>query len=382
MSLGYLPAELKILPTVWYIEFYQTHPVSKKKVRFRKTFSLNRIKDKSERKRKAALHILDINAKLPLGFPFIDEYNEAPKHTNIVAALDLAKSIKIEDARKKTAANLKSMHSIFMEFLHKKKWDGMHVSDFQKHHALEFLDYGLIKRKIGPITYNNYIGRMYTLFEALVIRKYCDENPFAGHKKKKSPGKKRRAFSNDERSTMAKYINENDRWLMLGILLQYHCFIRPVELRRLRFSMIDLNDGVIRMPGEVTKNKQNAIVTIPYSIIPTLKEYKFKSYPQNHLIYGVGIKPHPTDSCGHNTLNLRHKKILMKLKSKGKLFDINGLSFYSWKDTGAIELFKAKVNILEIMRQLRHTDLSTTQKYCNSLYTVNKEIQVLDNSIF
>jgi len=61
--------------------------------------------------------------------------------------------------------------------------------------------------------------------------------------------------------------------------------------------------------------------------------------------------------------------------------DITGLQYYSWKDTGAVELFKKKVNILEIMRQLRHKDLSTTQKYCQSLYVINMEIRDLVNPI-
>ena len=47
----------------------------------------------------------------------------------------------------------------------------------------------------------------------------------------------------------------------------------------------------------------------------------------------------------------------------------------------ALELFKQKVNPLEIMKQLRHKDLTTTQIYCQSLYSVNREIKALDNDL-
>ena len=80
-------------------------------------------------------------------------------------------------------------------------------------------------------------------------------------------------------------------------------------------------------------------------------------------------------------MNWQHGKILKRLENEGKLMDSKGLTFYSWKDTGALALFKNKVNPLEIMRQLRHKDLTTTQLYCQSLYSVNLEIKALDNAL-
>jgi len=73
--------------------------------------------------------------------------------------------------------------------------------------------------------------------------------------------------------------------------------------------------------------------------------------------------------------------IIEKLNKSKQLKDINGLTFYSWKDTGAMELFKRKINILEIRKQLRHKDLKTTQVYCESLYEINEEIKHLDGGL-
>lgn len=159
------------------------------------------------------------------------------------------------------------------------------------------------------------------------------------------------------------------------------CFIRPIELRRLRFYMISLREGVIRLSPAETKNREADNVTIPNVLIPFLRAFRLEQWNSRWLIFGERVQPHPSHCCGHNTMNLRHSNILKALHKKGALADITGLSFYSWKDTGAMDLFRKKVNPLEIMRQLRHKDLATTQLYCQSLYMINEEIKALDNTL-
>lgn len=54
-------------------------------------------------------------------------------------------------------------------------------------------------------------------------------------------------------------------------------------------------------------------------------------------------------------------------------------TFYSWKDTGATALIQAGIPIDEVMKQLRHTDLATTQVYIQNLHRVNEKIRDLDS---
>ncbi len=390
-KLEYLPARLIEGKRKWYILFYQEQPNAKPnqlKRRFRPTFGLNFIPDLIARKRYASLKIKDINKILEKGTPYVYPkerkvklpVEQTLKDTNIVDALELAEKIKCNTDRERTIGMVESMCRIFNEFLDIKKWKKMKINDFSKKHAVAFLDYGLFTRNIGPRTYNNYIERMKAILNELVDREYLDVNPFAKMKKKKILGKKRRAFSEQEREIVATHIKK-DKWLWLGVQLQFYCFIRPIEQRRMRIHMIDLHEGVIRLPAKVTKNKESAIITIPKGFLKYLREFGLEEFNQRWILFGAGGKPNPTKCCGHNTYNLRHKNLLTKLFKEGKLDDIEGLQFYSWKDTGVVELFKKKVNILEIMRQLRHKDLSTTQKYCQSLYIINYEIQNLVNPI-
>lgn len=381
MSTNYIPARIVEGAYRWYIVFYQTNPKTGKLVRFRQTFDLNRVPDPDERRNKADLHVKQINAKLPLGYPYEKQLSVSPGQTNIIQAIEITKQIKLQTDRKRTKDVVESMCRIFTEWIRNKGWGSMPIKDFTRKYAISFLDYVSIERKVSPTTYNNYIERMRALFNELKDREYIEKNPFSKMKKRRVTGKNRRAFSAQEMDIVAKEISKKDRWLFLGVLLQYHCFIRPVEMRRMKIYMIDLKEGLIRLPAHVTKNKENAIITIPNVLLPFLQEFGLEQYNKQWLLFGAGVEPHPDTCCGHNTMNWRHKQILSDLHQRGLLSNIEGLSFYSWKDTGVMQLFKSKVDPLEIMRQVRHKELNTTQKYCQSLYIINKEIQTLDNKL-
>lgn len=365
----------------WYIKYYQTNPSTGQKQRFRPTFNLNRIKDLAEREDLALKVIKDINAKLPYGWPFENQFKGLPSRTNVLKALLIAEKICATSDRKNTNRNYRSIVNIFSRFLHIENLTELSISEITKSHAVAFLDYALFERQIANRTYNNYLERLKKFWTELKKRQYVSKNIWKKFKKRKPGAKSRRAFSKKEKRIVIDVVANKDPWLLLGILLQYYCFIRPVEIRRLRFHMIDINLGLIKLTGNETKNRENAIVTIPDALVPFLRDFKFERWDEQWLIFGEGGLPHPNKACSHDLLNSRHRSILLKLHKTGKLSNIKGLSFYSWKDTGALYLFEQKVNTLEIMRQLRHKDLSTTQKYCNSLYSVNREIKNLKNSI-
>lgn len=382
MPTTFKPARLVEGKTRWYIIFYQTDPKSSKLKPHRPTYDLNRIKDVAKRRKTGLKLVNEINQKLPDGFPYSARL-EKLCDVNVIEALRQAMKIKIASTtRKRTVDMVQSMFNIFSKFIIEKKWEDVPVKSFGKKEAVAFLDYALIDKGIGPRTHNNYIERMRSMMNELVKREYIDENPFSKLTKMKELAKRRRAFNDFERDTLlAAVAKKGDMMLMLGILLQYYCFIRPIELRRLRFEMFDWRHSVIRLPGAITKNKEDDIVTIPNAILPFLAKFDFGKYNQRWLIFGKGVAPHPSVCCNHNILNHRQHVIIKDLNQRGMFPNMEGLSFYSWKDTGARELFKRKVNILEIMRQLRHKNLATTQKYCESLYEVNVEIKNLDNCI-
>ena len=199
----------------------------------------------------------------------------------------------------------------------------------------------------------------------LLQRKYISENPFSDFQSRKVAPKVRRNFTPEERKVVAFYIRENDRWLYYGLLLQYYCFIRPVELRRLKFRNFNLVQETIHMNESQTKNHKAQTVTIPRVIIKDFIDPFFSSHALNLFVFGEGLQPHPSRSCSKNFMNRRHREILEQLKKEGQLKDISGFSWYSWKDTGATDL-AWKIPQRDLQNQMSHSSLKMTKKYIHN----------------
>lgn len=358
--LSHLPARL-VIGHRWYIIYYQVNPSTGKRERFRETFDLNRIKDLKERAKQAQHKLDEINKLLPIGFPFkIDVPRKGL--TPILEAVDFAFKIKMQSDRPRTKTTYTSVVDIFGKWLKKQKLDKMIVGDFTKTLAFEYMDFQVIERKIGASTYNNYLTRMKALFNVLISRSYITENPFVGIPKKIETAKRRRTFTEVEKGLVAKHAYDKDPQLFLIILLVYHCFIRPGELQRLQIKMFNFSNGTIELPGSITKNKRDRTVTIPDIVKPYFYQDTFTKVPGNYFVFGPKLVPHPDQTCGHNSMNYRHKKLLVDLKKRKLLEDTTGLSLYSWKDTGVTDASDFS-SLPDLMKQLGHTDPKVTMIY-------------------
>lgn len=76
----------------------------------------------------------------------------------------------------------------------------------------------------------------------------------------------------------------------------------------------------------------------------------------------------------------RHRNILERLQSDGRLHSLDGLTWYSWKDTG-ISLHSRRTSILSTKDQAVHTSTNMTLIYYQSEET-NAEYLKLENDLF
>lgn len=355
----------------WYIEFYQTNPITEEKERFRKRYRLNSIRSERQRERKASELIAEINQKLKHGWPYL---NIPTKDISVIEGLELALNVKLKSDRYKTRSTFRSISNIFKLFLEESGLKPIPLAKFDKEKALRFLDWVDEHRKVAASTYNNYIQILRSMFTELCERKYINENPFSNIRAKKVVGKTRRPLSAYEVKVIIKKVSDEDPQLLLAIMLIFYTFIRPVELRRLRVQHLNLAQSVIEMPGSITKNKDASKVTIPDVFLDHLISCGISQRPKNHFIFGPGMSP-GAKPCGHHTIRRRFMKIVKRLHKEGTLPQIDGIQLYSWKDTGAIDLMNSGIPIMEIMRQARHKDLGTTQRYLNELKHINEEIK-------
>lgn len=376
----YLPARLVRGDKKWYILYFQTDPLTGKKKRFRPTFDLNRIKNLNQREIEARNKIIEINRMLPHGYPFVHEASE--KRAHIIYLIDaIEKAWVIKSASIGGENSFNSYNLIvnrFKEYIKEVNIDMIDVRDFHRPDAYKFFDHLFRTRNIAAVTYNNYLSYLSGVFNILVDINIVIKNPFKGIENKRVTEKARRALSDYEKEILHAAIYKHNKILFLAVILIQFCFIRPTELRKLRFSDFKLKNNLIRISGSQSKNKRSSIVTIPDIILPILLKYKFYKENPTDLIFGKNFKPHPTIAIGKNELNRQHRVVLDRLKSEKKLSNTNGISIYSWKDTGAMDLIEAGIDIIGIKDQMRHTSIETTHKYLKKLGQVNSDIKGLN----
>jgi integrase len=377
----YSPARLVKGKTRWYIEYYQTDPITHVKERFREYLQINRIKDLKERAKVAIQHVNHFNnALLPYGYPFVDRKN-LPNQIDLGSAVKLAMTVKSRTDRQKTVSTYQSVVNHFERYLAEKGINQMHLKEFGFIQATDYMDYMLLHKKPKPQTYNNYRLFLTAIWNVLIQRGYAAMNPFSKIVKMKGTEKERRMMDATEANVILSHAWHHDKMMALAILLIHYCFVRPGELRQLRVHHIDLTNGTIQIPGYIAKNKKSESVTIPKSIIPALLGIGLTEWAQNDYIFGANMQPHPDKMIGSNTLTNRHNKITQHLHKTGKLRTTKGITIYSWKDTGAMTLIKSGVDAYEIMRQMRHSDLNMTQKYLKSLNDISASIRDLKISL-
>lgn len=374
-KLTYLPASLVRGKSAWYIKFYQTNPATGDRKLFRWTYDLNRIKNKRLRLNEANRLIAEINLKLPDGYPFTMTTPTPKMATRLMDAIEVARKIKCDTDRFHTRKSYNSAAKVFLEWAASRGYTSRRVGEFVRSQALEFMDFIRFDRKASNGTYNNYLIRMNALFNALLLREYILANPFQGLPEKRREEKKRRPFTKEERDVIIQYVQANDFWLYVGIVLQFYCYIRPIEIARLKFSYFHLVDGYIELPGHVTKNKKSRNITIPLIIMPVFLDRRFSGSPTNYYLYGRGLQPYADMAVPerqiYNRMYKRHKAILKQLKEEGKLKNIDGLTWYSWKDTGMTE---SEASIFADMHQAGHSDPRHTLIYKRA-QKVNEEIR-------
>ena len=278
--------------------------------------------------------------------------------------------------RKETYNGYKSYLKILREYVIKVK-PLYYVYQFDRTYCVEFLDYVFIKRNNGAQTRNNYLHFL-RLFSGFMVEKgYVKTRPTDGISpiSKRLYKKERTVIPVEKVAKIAEYCRVHDRHFLLACYLLYYCFIRPVEMVRLRIDYFNLKAGTITIPAECSKNKKKQTVTLPKKVLMYALELGIFSEPIQYFIFSDGLRP------GKNEINPKifrdHWAKLRKplgMRSEWK--------FYSLKDTGITEMLKSqKVSTIEVRDQARHSSLSITDIYADHSDLVNPDIYDIDGSL-
>lgn len=277
-----------------YIEFYAYDP-EQGKMR-RKRIKLNRIKGLTNRRTYARQVIKRLADQLNKGWnPWI------AKDTSDLMTFEDAASryeIHIEKMlsngyfRKETYDGYKSYLKIMREYILKKR-PTYYVYQFDRSFCVDFLDYVFIERDNGAQTRNNYLNFLRVFSGFLVEKGYLKSKPTDGISpiSKRLYKKERECIPLDVVARIADYCREKEPDFLFACYLLYYCFIRPVEMTRLKVRHFNLKNCTLTIPGELSKNKKTQTVTLPKKVIQYGIEIGVFTAPADDFIFSYRLKP-------------------------------------------------------------------------------------------
>jgi integrase len=141
--------------------------------------------------------------------------------------------------------------------------------------------------------------------------------------------------------------------LYLCCLMTYGCLLRPHrEIRELKWSDFSDDLGYIHLSGNRNKSGKNRIVPVPIYI----RELLVKGQPQ-HNIFTHTTRPLNEDYF--KTLWGRFKRVSKLLEQDQTL--------YSFRHSGAIEIFKRTGSITKLQRAMGHSSINVSLTYLRGL---------------
>lgn len=355
----------------WSLDYSVFNPESGDFDRFRREFNLNSIENMDVRAQVADIlcNFLEDFLGASIQAPKTTGIAKEAPPTTVAQAINAAMEEKMKLPRANSHRSYKSVSKTFLAWCKSEALENLPAEQFSRRHARAFWDYLTSRRKYRGATLGNYKTHLSGLWSEMEGREVARENPWKAIKVRIAEEKLRRPFTQEESRVVAQEALEKDYWLFRAILLQYYCFIRPVEITRLKFKDFDLARGVVVIGAGNAKKWKRRTATIPADVLHYFRDGRFDKYPANFYVLGKfdrGRENYTLEPCttpiGDDRMYKRHQKLLQRLFDAGRLRNIEGLCYYSWKDTG-ISRHTRSTSPAATKDQAGHTNFAVTSKY-------------------
>lgn len=343
----------------WYIEFYCIDP--RNGLMRRKRFYVPAKADLRERYLYASQTINLLTEKLQKGWnPWTYSKNvstDSPSYGEISGrySMYVEKMYMSSQIRRWTYLDWVSYHKNFDSWLMLAGNDIETARDINLSVVTSFLDYLLLDRRVSAQTRNNYRAWLYQYCEWLIERGYMEANPVKGTKKLRIAEKQRNAFTAAELLKLKEYLEPRNKHFLLACLMEYYCFVRPIELVQVRLQFFNIRKQQLFIPGTISKNGRDYVVGLNPTVIGLMVELGVFDAPGDWFLFGKDFRPSAlkADSRIFRDYFVGVRRALKWPMSK---------QFYSLKDSGIRDLANAE-GIVVARDQARHQDIETTNRY-------------------
>ena len=208
----------------------------------------------------------------------------------------------------------------------------------------------ILSRYCSGVSYNTLKRHLNVLLNEAVSLG-MDGNPMTEIKSKKSKAVLHKPF--DDIATVFEDIKAFNKHLHLCCLLTYGCLLRPHrEVRELTWGDFSNDLSYITLSGFRNKSGRNRIVPVPGFV-------KLHLHPKS-LDYNLFTGEHNSRNPDYfKTLWSRYKKQTKILKQ--------GQTLYSFRHSGAIEIFKRTGSITKLQKAMGHSSINVSLTYLRGL---------------
>jgi len=204
-------------------------------------------------------------------------------------------------------------------------------------------------------TCNNHLKNLLTQFNFAMTHKLVAENPAKGCKKVEvNDAKPKNALSPEEYQRFMKVARKEYPFYHPIFYTFIHTGLRFTELIKLKWQDVDFKASVLWIMKPKCKKRPDYI-SIHDGLIKVLEGLKRKSSSEYVFTTEEG-----------EPFGFRTRKIIRRLKAILKQANISSIStIHELRHTHCSYLFNAGLNTREVMEQMRHTEMRTTEGYAH-----------------
>lgn len=272
------------------------------------------------------------------------------------------------EVTQKSYQTYQSKLRIFCEWAEHSGIDKIHVGFITTEHIQDFLRMIAESKQLSRLTLQKYEQILHSFFDWLIrVKKVVKENPVTDIPRMgRVVDQAAKPIPDKERSLLLAAMRKYDRQLWIVCQLQYYCAIRPGECRLLKVGDIDFESGVIRVPQDVSKNRQTEAVSMPAQIVNLFRKEGFDQADKSLYLFSASGYP-GMKAVGKNSFRNRFNVL------RDKLHLSTDYKLYSFKYTGGVKLVNAGIDTWELQRHFRHKSIDTTEHYIRKNFAVKSE---------
>lgn len=250
---------------------------------------------------------------------------------------------------------------MFVKWLKSCAYDKLYTTNFTATHAMQYCDWLLETKKYCGKTHNGHLTCMKTFFNALVDREIVTISPFKRIKPVREDNGKNSTYSAIEEAILTKYMKKEYPYFFYATRFVKYAFLRRTELSLLQIKHIKWQNKTIIIPSASAKNRVQDSITIPKTLEKYILEMDILQLDPELYLFGKNFIPNIERIKRVDDFSDLQRTINREKGIKSEC------TFYSWKHTGAVELYTITKDPYIIMRQARHSDVKITMTYLRSL---------------